>query len=60
MLWFSGPEAADGRPSPEPRDGLHHMLVETNILRVHTDSHNSTAESHGRAIEWSVVLLPLC
>ncbi|XP_070176521.1 golgin subfamily A member 4-like isoform X2 [Littorina saxatilis] len=39
-----GPEAADGRPSPEPRDSANLQCV-TNILRVHTDSHNSTAES---------------
>ncbi|XP_076436718.1 uncharacterized protein LOC143276177 isoform X2 [Babylonia areolata] len=46
----AGPEAADGRPSPEPRDSLHSVLSETNILRVHTDTHTFTADSQASSL----------
>nr|KAG5710593.1 hypothetical protein BaRGS_013239 [Batillaria attramentaria] len=39
-----GPEAADGRPSPEPRDGVA-MTSTTTSLRIHTESVNTAAES---------------
>ena len=51
LVQYTGPEAADGRPSPELRDSVHTMVSETNILRVHTDSHNShssVVDSQGR------------
>ncbi|KAL8598140.1 hypothetical protein ACOMHN_043211 [Nucella lapillus] len=46
----AGPEAADGRPSPEPRDSLQRMLSESTVLRVHTDSHSSAGHSQASSL----------
>lgn len=40
-----GPEAADGRPSPEPRDGVQHTSLTSTGLRIHTESYGAALDS---------------
>lgn len=37
-----GPEAADGHPSPEPRDSAHHILIDAQNQLMQSSSPHAT------------------